>query len=287
MAYNPQAGTIGVQTVLPSTFNNEKVLFSGFADVGWEGEQIQVMGDPGNVNQFFVDGKAMPYDLNLGVTADTLATGTVYQIVFPGTTNFTLLGAADSNVGTIFTKNSTAGTGTGLATAHFVSLPVTVVAVSGLTKAPIIGDVLYFDFTANGTPLREAHAVKATPTGGFLVNAKLPTGATVYTPGTNVPATAIQFVPDNDYLQFRNIYRAGGTTSFQLVKQLAMDVLTYLDAIPDQGLGQVLPTLFTYNGVDVVVEPPRSVWPGWCGTTASVSPSTLAAIGWSGRCRAT
>ena len=42
---------------------------------------------------------------------------------------------------------------------------------------------------------------------------------------------------------------------FQLVKELAMDELVYLDAIPDAGLGAILPTLFTQDDVDVVVEP--------------------------------
>ena len=45
-----------------------------------------------------------------------LQAGIIYTILVPGTTDFTLLGAANSNIGTVFTKNSTAGTGTGTAT---------------------------------------------------------------------------------------------------------------------------------------------------------------------------
>jgi hypothetical protein len=120
--------------------------------------------------------------------------------------------------------------------------------------------VLYFDMVVNSITIQEAHTVLATPTGAFLLNASI-SGVTTslgptYQPGVGgVSSTALQFVPFNDYIVYRNIYRAGGTTNFQLCKQLTMDTLTFLDAIPDQGLGVVLPTLFTYNGVDVVYEP--------------------------------
>ncbi|MEC8209464.1 MAG: Ig-like domain-containing protein, partial [Verrucomicrobiota bacterium] len=48
------------------------------------------------------------------VSVDALIAGVQYEIVTPGTTDFTTLGAADSNVGTIFTSNGTVGTGTGI-----------------------------------------------------------------------------------------------------------------------------------------------------------------------------
>jgi hypothetical protein len=55
---------------------------------------------------------------NLGgvdASVDNLTSGVQYEIVRVGTTDFTTLGAADSNVGTIFTYNGTTGTGSGLA----------------------------------------------------------------------------------------------------------------------------------------------------------------------------
>ena len=48
------------------------------------------------------------------VTAGSFVTGQRYQIVSTGNTNFTLIGAADSNVGTVFVATG-AGTGTGTA----------------------------------------------------------------------------------------------------------------------------------------------------------------------------
>ena len=50
------------------------------------------------------------------VTAGSFATGTVYRILTVGTTDFTLIGAASSTVGVIFTATG-AGSGTGTATA--------------------------------------------------------------------------------------------------------------------------------------------------------------------------
>ena len=48
----------------------------------------------------------------INVTA--ISTNVTYEIITPGDTNFTLIGAADSNPGTIFTASSV-GTGTGTA----------------------------------------------------------------------------------------------------------------------------------------------------------------------------
>jgi len=48
------------------------------------------------------------------VTAGSFVTGTIYQIVSVGTTDFTLIGAASNNVGVVFTATG-AGSGTGTA----------------------------------------------------------------------------------------------------------------------------------------------------------------------------
>lgn len=49
------------------------------------------------------------------VTADSLIPGVEYIITSPADTDFTLLGASDSNQGTVFTKNSVPGLGFGKA----------------------------------------------------------------------------------------------------------------------------------------------------------------------------
>lgn len=129
---------------------------------------------------------------------------------------------------------------------------------NGGGATPSVGDVLYLDFTSTGAPetlpgpIRIPLIVKAAPDGGLLVNATLP-GATDNT-GPSY-ATGIKFIPKNDYVTSRRIYRAGGTSEFRLVRELEMDRTSFLDAIPDSGTGGVLPTLVTDDtGVTVVVD---------------------------------
>ena len=56
------------------------------------------------------------YEAAVGVVATALVNGTEYKILTTGTTDFTLVGAANSNPGTVFTASG-AGTGTGTAVA--------------------------------------------------------------------------------------------------------------------------------------------------------------------------
>ena len=59
-------------------------------------------------------GATQPNNTPVTVTAGSFVVGTAYQILVPGNTNYTLIGAADSVAGTIFTATG-AGTGTGTA----------------------------------------------------------------------------------------------------------------------------------------------------------------------------
>jgi len=56
------------------------------------------------------------YETANGVVATALVNGTEYKILTTGTTDFTLVGAGDSNPGTVFTATG-AGLGTGTAVA--------------------------------------------------------------------------------------------------------------------------------------------------------------------------
>ena len=219
MSYLPQGGSIAVQTVTPNTFGVESVWFSGMYDEGWNNQLIPVLPDPTNDYQFFVDSKAMPA---------------------------LVLGASGLSF------NAIGGTAT-------ASLAVNLINLLGATgTTPIIGDILYFDTTLTGptgstSSVQGAFPVLATPSGSLLINT-FANGMTGASGGTG-PAGGFQFIPFNDYLQYRNVYRAGGTENFQLCQKLPLNVLSALDVIPDQGLGVVLPTLYTENGVDVVVAP--------------------------------
>ena len=57
------------------------------------------------------------HDGTANTTAGSFAVGVEYEIITTGTTDFTLIGAADSNPGTVFTATGAgSGTGTALAT---------------------------------------------------------------------------------------------------------------------------------------------------------------------------
>jgi hypothetical protein len=64
----------------------------------------------------FIELPMPPLQAAPSVTAGAFVTGTVYRILTVGTTNFALIGASASTVGTVFTATG-AGTGTGTATA--------------------------------------------------------------------------------------------------------------------------------------------------------------------------
>ena len=318
MKYNPESGVIDVITATPHSFNDENVLFTGFADTGWENQQIPVLADPFNANRFFVQGMAMPSDTTFGtqvasraltaielttggagaslnlISATALTTGCQYAIASVGTTSFTAIGSTANTVGTTFIYNGVTATGTGTvvqvplvgdvvyvylttSATSSTTIPaanmavgttytITVVgttnwALCGLSSSAIVGATFVCSQAGTGTgevsgaviSIQEAYTVVATPPNAFLVAANIPgamnaTYAPTYTSG-------ISHIPFNDYITKRRIYRAGGTTSFQLCKEASLDLLEFQDALPDQALGDVLPTLFSYNGVNVVVQP--------------------------------
>ena len=72
--------------------------------------------DPGGGTPFDYIQLTEPWKVLRPFSVLTITPGTDYYIQFPGTTDFTLLGAADNNVGTFFTANATAPTGTGMVT---------------------------------------------------------------------------------------------------------------------------------------------------------------------------
>ena len=69
------------------------------------------------------------------VGVDALINGEQYEIVTVGTTDFTELGAADSNVGTVFTSNGTAGAGTGTVRSEVIAAINAINILGGDTAA--------------------------------------------------------------------------------------------------------------------------------------------------------
>jgi hypothetical protein len=87
---------------------------------------------------------------NTPVAATALSGSTVYQILTTGTTDFTLIGAADNNPGTVFTATG-AGTGTG-----------TAALATDFTAIGASANVLYEVFTASGAGSGPGTAIPAT-----------------------------------------------------------------------------------------------------------------------------
>ena len=105
-------------------------------------------------------GSTQPNNSPVSVTAGSFVTGTAYQILVPGNTDFTLIGAADSNAGTIFTATG-AGTGTGTASS-FQGNGVGEFWLDTTTTPPQLK--IY-----NGTAWQEAGGAGATGAGGDQV----------------------------------------------------------------------------------------------------------------------
>jgi hypothetical protein len=93
------SATIGTQTLVANGEFLGRIRFLGSDGVNLNSVAAEIISA--------VDGVT-------GQTAGTFAVGTEYRILTTGTTDFTLIGAADSNPGTIFTATDV-GTGTGTA----------------------------------------------------------------------------------------------------------------------------------------------------------------------------
>ena len=71
-----------------------------------------------------------------------------------------------------------------------------------------------------------------------------------------VVCTEAAWVPHNGYIRYRKLYRVGDTSQFQLVEELNPWEMSYQDNAPASSLGQVLPSSYTENGVDVLFDVP-------------------------------
>ena len=91
----------------------------GIAQPGWV--HVQTVGSRKKYETLVAMASASTdavYEAAVGVTAGAFVVGTEYKILTAGDTDFTLIGAADSVAGTVFTATGVgAGTGTAVATA--------------------------------------------------------------------------------------------------------------------------------------------------------------------------
>ena len=99
--------------------------------------------------------------------ATSLAQGTEYIITATGTTNWTSIGAANSNVGTVFTKNSTTATGDGTASVFFgpTGQSGTILGTATATRLPRLMVIGYMSTGNGGDIITATQAATPTPLG--------------------------------------------------------------------------------------------------------------------------
>ncbi|MEC8209465.1 MAG: thrombospondin type 3 repeat-containing protein [Verrucomicrobiota bacterium] len=114
---------------------------------------------------------AVPSAVSVGALID----GEQYEIVTPGTTDFTTLGAADSNVGTIFTYNGTAGTGTGTVLSEVIAAKNTIGVDTPANRAAFAATLFPSD-QYNDSRYQTVALVYKTLTGQWPTQAQLESG---------------------------------------------------------------------------------------------------------------
>ena len=176
--------------------------------------------EEGIATNFTLEGESISVGGNT-ITAGSFVIGTKYKIVTAGTTDFTLIGAADSNVDTIFKATGVgAGTGTATDTVTLQSLLTTLQANAAIKAANVIVDVVgtgaaskLFFCKIDGGELNvnfaSGHAALGFTTGTNTVAAV--TGYDVYAngkitasvPGSSITTVTVQLSETSDYFAYR------------------------------------------------------------------------------------
>lgn len=118
---------------------------------------------------------------------------------------------------------------------------------------PSAGDIAYIetdDYT--GTPNALGRIGDS-----LIVDAQIPNQLDnpVLSPAAGY-ATGLSWVPKNDYIVLRRLYRVGGTGLFRHVADVELSRSEYLDVLPDEALGNPMTSWYKARGIDVIFEPP-------------------------------
>jgi hypothetical protein len=84
----------------------------------------------------------------------------------------------------------------------------------------------------------------------------------VYTSSASPSMASFQYVPNNGYIKYRNIYRTGDASGYNLVAQIPIGQLTFFDTVAASSLGDTPDSFYSENGVDVIFNVPP---PGMTG----------------------
>jgi len=78
----------------------------------------------------------------------------------------------------------------------------------------------------------------------------------LYTSNATPTAPSFQYVPNNGYILYRNLYRTGDAAGYSLVSQVPMNTLSYFDVKGYSALGDAPDSYYEDNGVTVIYAPP-------------------------------
>lgn len=109
-------------------------------------------------------------------------------------------------------------------------------------------------YIENGT-VNAAYRVAGVIPGGVVLGSYIASAADVEPAPGDWFTSGLKWIPDDDYIRFRRLYRVGGTGRFRLVKELRLDEAEFMDNLPDDALGGILPSWYQDRGVDVIYEP--------------------------------
>lgn len=219
--WNQETGCLEFKTLEEHSFSaGAKVTFLNMLDAAWNNSEVEVLISIDDPKMFFVAGRTIPSDAHL-------TSGT------------------EQSWGNQVAKQS-------LTVLQFETMP-------GI-GLPSVGDIVYID--TNETPSLQTtlKLVGAVTQTGFIVEGttSTPHASNPYPAGPGDYALGLCWIPKNDYVTARRLYRTGGTTEWRLVSEIPLEKLSFTDATTDDSLGDVLPTWVTEDGVSYVYEEPPS-----------------------------
>jgi len=131
------------------------------------------------------------------------------------------------------------------------------VTLSAAPDTPVVDDDIVYLSLGNAKGYNDIAITyiigkaKATSTTQFTVDGFIG-------PLTAAPVTAsnLKYVPKNGYIRYRNLYRTGDSSYYQLVKQLPISDTEFVDSVSAANLGDVPDSFYDENGVTVVYAVP-------------------------------
>lgn len=296
MAVDATDGRVKVTSTAHEFMDGEKVLFVGFSDTAYNLSVRTVRHlDPPDANAYYLDATVAPTDVSYsGRTAQrivsinvgaptathayvpyysgvlfTLATGDQHtltsgdKVTASGWTDVAWEGKTfevvvpNGSQSTFYVRGMANPTGTvgtfkvALSKLSFASVPA---GTSGVYK----GDCVDLTLKDNSAPtvgvvsgLFEARPIATASGVAFMFM-----GFSSWTGTVQASSLSARWIPHNDYIQARSLYRIGDTGEYLKVKDLKLWETSYVDGKSTDKLGSAITSFYNENGIDLVAEPP-------------------------------